>query len=99
MDTESKDDVRSLVEEVLRAGLMFTDVLGEILEDLPEDAFPGEDTGAVLIEMLTGSMRPVAEAAGSASVRQTTALLGAMGDRFVADLLAARDLSAARGQE
>jgi hypothetical protein len=34
-------------------------VLSSLLEDLPEDAFPGENSGAVLIEMVVGSSRPL----------------------------------------
>jgi hypothetical protein len=43
--------------------LPLQDVLGALLEELPEDAFPGEDNAAVLVEMVVGSCRPVFEAA------------------------------------
>ena len=78
------DHVQPFVEEVLRTGVMLTDVLGSLLEDLPEDAFPGEQPGDVLVEMLVGTVRTVVEA---------TALLGAMSDRFVADLRQAMALA------
>jgi hypothetical protein len=88
-----EDPARVLVEEVLRTGLMLSNVLATILEDLPEDAFPGEEPAAVLVEMVVGSIRPLAEAAGATTVTQTVALLGALSDRVVADLRAARDAS------
>jgi hypothetical protein len=82
-------NVREFVEQVLRTGLMLTDVLGRLLDDLPQDAFPGESTGEVLLEMLTGTVRPVAEAAGPDTLEHCTALLGAAADRVAADLQAA----------
>ena len=63
-------------------------------EDLPEDAFPGEEPGEVLLEMVTGSIRPAADAAGERAVREATALLGAIGERVVDDLRAAASRAA-----
>jgi hypothetical protein len=91
----AQDHTRALVEEVLRTGLMLTDLLARLLDDLPDDAFPGEDPAQVLVEMLVGSLRPVADAAGAGTVKQATALLGALGDRALSDLRAA--LEAAKG--
>ena len=80
------DHVQPFVEEVLRTVVMLTDVLGSLLDDLPEDAFPGERPGEVLVEMLVGTVRPAVEAVEERTVVEATALLGAMSDRFVADL-------------
>ena len=87
------DHVQPFVEEVLRTGVMLTDVLGSLLDDLPEDAFPGEQAGEVLIEMLVGTVRPAVEAVEERTVVEATALLGAMSDRFVADLRQAMALA------
>ncbi len=87
------DHVQPFVEEVLRTGVMLTDVLGSLLEDLPDDAFPGERPGDVLIEMLVGTVRPAVEAVEERTVVEATALLGAMSDRFVADLRQAMALA------
>jgi hypothetical protein len=58
----------------------------------PGEAGPaGERTADVLIEMLTGTIRPAAEAAGAATVQDARALLAAISDRTIADLLAALD--------
>ena len=88
-----EDWVRAFVVEVLRTGIMLSDLLGGLLDDLPDDAFPGEDPAEVLLEMLTGTIRPVAEAAGRGSVDQSTALLDAVADRTVSDLRLAWDLT------
>lgn len=86
-------DVHALTQAVLRAGVMLSDLLGNLLEELPEEAFAGEGHVDVLVEMLTGTIVPVADAAGIAIVNDTTALLGAVCDRVVADLRAALDLA------
>ena len=82
----NSDDVRALTEQVLRTGLMLSELVGDLLDELPEHAFPGEDEVEVLFEMLVGTIVPVAEAAGIDAVRGATALLGAMSDRVLADL-------------
>jgi hypothetical protein len=68
-------------------------VLSSLLEDLPEDAFPGENSGAVLIEMVVGSCRPAVEAAGEQECWAATALIGAVRDRVLDDLRAAAQLA------
>lgn len=88
-----RDEVREFVEELLRTGLTLVDLLSTLLEDLPEDALPGEDPGEALLDMLTGTIRPVAEGAGEQVVVHATALLGAVLDRTLADLRRAADLA------
>jgi hypothetical protein len=92
MDTD--DTTRILVEEALQTGLMLTDVASRLIDALPEDAFPGEDPAAVLIEMVTGSLRPVTAAAPPGTVEAAIALLGAVRDRVIIDLRQAADLAA-----
>ena len=87
------DDVRALTDQALRTGTMLSRLVGDLLDGLPEDPFPGEDELEVLFEMLVGTMMPVADAAGVEAVRGATALLGAMGDRVLADLRAAMELA------
>ena len=87
-------DVRELVEAILRTGLMLGHVFGDLLDELPDDAFAGEDAGEVLLDMFTGTIAPVADAAGRRAVRQATALLGAVADRTITDLQAAAELAA-----
>jgi hypothetical protein len=87
------DNVRALSEAVLRAGVMLSDLIANLLDDLPDDAFPGESATEVLIEMMTGTIAPAADAAGTRAVRDTIALLGALGDRVLGDLAAALELA------
>jgi hypothetical protein len=78
-----------LMVELLRTGMALTDALGTLLEDIPEDAFPGEDPTEVLIEMLVGTCRPAIEAAGESTCMSAQALIAAIGERFIEDLRAA----------
>jgi hypothetical protein len=80
------EDVRALIEQALRTGLMLSGLVGDLLVELPEDAFGEEDHVEVLFEMLVGTVAPVAAAAGAAEVRAATALLGALSVRVLADL-------------
>ncbi|HVV90322.1 MAG TPA: hypothetical protein VHB53_07495 [Solirubrobacterales bacterium] len=93
MDLET---TRDLVEEVLRTALALEGVMVSLLEDLPDDAFPGEDSGLVLLEMLVGSVHPAAAAAGPRECRTAIALVGAIRERVVADLRAAAALARER---
>ena len=88
-ESSSADPIRAFVTELLRSGIMLSDVLADLLEDLPDDAFPGEDTAEVLLDMVTGSIQPAAQAFGLELVREATALIGASADRVVAHLRAA----------
>ena len=63
---------------------------------MPEDAFPGEDNGEVLIEMVVGSCRPAIDAAGEDECRRATALIGAVRDRVFDDLRRAAKLAEER---
>lgn len=90
------DDVYDLVEEVLRTGLMLAGVLEDLFDSLPENAYPGEVPAEVLLEMVAGSVHPAATASGPEAVRQAAALVGALGDRVVADLETASELARRR---
>jgi len=83
---------RELVEEILRTGFALSDMLGTLLEDLPAEAFPGEDNATVLLEMVTGTCLPVVSAAGEHDTRAATALVGAVRDKVIADLRRAAEL-------
>ncbi len=95
-DSPQPHHALAFVEEVVRTGLMLTELLENLLQELPRNAWPGEEPGAVLLEMLAGSFRPAAAAVGPDGLRQATALVGALGDRTLADLRVAADRAARR---
>jgi hypothetical protein len=86
-------EARAFIDEVVRTGLMLTDMLSNLLEALPEDAFPGEEPADVLLGMLAGSIHPVTVAAGRQTVESAMALLGAVSDKAREDLRAAAELA------
>jgi hypothetical protein len=83
----------AVIEELLRTALWLFDVSTSLLDELPEDAFPGEDSGAVLIEMLAGSCRPAIESAGEAGCQAAIALAAAIRENVRADLLTAAEFA------
>ncbi len=90
------DYAQEFVEQVLRTGLMLTGVAADLIDALPDDAYPGENNADVIIEMLVGTIRPAVEAAGEPLVRNCTALLAASGERALADLRLAAQLAGER---
>jgi hypothetical protein len=92
----SDDYVRDFVEELLRTGLLLVDLAAELIETLPDDAYPGETNAEVVLDMMTGTIRPAADAAGETMVRGAIALLKASGTRTLDDLHRAVELAALR---
>jgi hypothetical protein len=82
-----------LIEELLRTAFSLGSVYAPLLADLPEDAFPGEDPGAVLIEMLAGSSLAAAQVVDEADWESTTALVKAVRDSVLSDLRVAAELA------
>jgi len=82
-----------LIEELLRTAFSLGSVYAPLLADLPEDAFPGEDPGAVLIEMLAGSSLAAAEVVDKADWRSATALVKAVRESVLSDLRSAAELA------
>jgi hypothetical protein len=87
---------RDLTEQLIRTSVVLTDVLASLIEDMPDDAFPGEGNGVVLLEMVAGTCVPVVAAAGEATAREATALIAALQDRIISDLKTAAQLAAER---
>jgi hypothetical protein len=87
------EHARALVEEVLRVGIALFDLVSNLIDMLPDDAYPGEDVGEVVVAMVAGSIQPVADSAGENAVREATALVGAIHDRVIADLRRAAELA------
>jgi hypothetical protein len=85
---------REVVEELIRTGMALAEALGSLIDDLPADAFPGEDTADVLLEMAAGTCAPVVQGAGEALCRDALALVGALREKFIADLRAAAERAA-----
>jgi hypothetical protein len=88
--------VRAFVEEVLRTGIALGDLIADLIEALPEEAYPGEDKAEVLLEMVAGSVQPVLAAAGEDTVEEAMALVGALYDKTMMDLKLAVEIARER---
>jgi hypothetical protein len=84
---------RDLVEELLRTSFALQDVMGSLLEDLPERTPDGRDSALTLLDMVIGSVHPAARAAGHRDCRTATALVGAVRERVLTDLRTAAALA------
>jgi hypothetical protein len=86
---------REFVDELVRGGYVLYNLIADLLEVLPEDAFAGEDQLEVLIGMIAGSLSPVTEAAGPDALASATSLISAAIDRVLADMRVAAELAGA----
>ncbi len=69
------DDIDRFVRELLSTGCMLCDLAAELIERLPPDAYPGEEPGAVIVEMLCGTIRTALDSADPRDVRRATELI------------------------
>ena len=83
----------SFTEELLRTGLTLIDVSSELIEGLPPEHYPGEDTGSVVVEMLTGTISTALAGIAEAEVVRATELIAAARERVYEHLRLALELS------
>ena len=55
----TNNQVHQFVLELLRTGATICQLVESLVEDLPDDAYPGEEKGSVVVEMIRGSMAMV----------------------------------------
>jgi hypothetical protein len=87
------EDVAAFTHELLRAGDILFGVAADIAEELPADAYPGEEPGAVVIEMLVGTISTAVGDADPGDLRRATELMRAARDRVLEHLRLALELS------
>jgi hypothetical protein len=90
---DSQDHVAAFTEELLRTGLMLSDLGADLVEALPTDAYPGEEPGAVIIEMITGTIRTALGDADESDVRRAVELMVEAKERVLEHLQLALELS------
>jgi hypothetical protein len=83
------EDVDRFALVVLRTSWMICD----LVEALREDAFPGENKGSVVIEMLYGSMATALDAVDSQEIARAADLIEQTTDRVIEHLQLAHQLS------
>lgn len=95
---EQVDPAAAFAEELLRAGCVLSDLAGELVEELPDDAYPGEDPAAVVVEMVIGSICSAFGAADRRDLERATELIVAACDRVLEHLRLALELSRRMGK-
>jgi hypothetical protein len=93
MDLPAEDHVDRFVHELLRAGIMLTDLGADLVESLPEDAYPGEQPGAVILQMMCGTIRTAVGSADPQDLRRATQLIELAVARTLEHLRLACELS------
>ena len=91
---QPEDDLDRFVTELLRTGFMLCELGSDLVEILPEDAYPGEEPGAVIVEMMCGTIRTALASADQRDVRRATELIVQAAERTVEHLRLASKLSA-----
>lgn len=89
----TQDHIDQFVVSLLRTGFLLTDLAADLTESLPPEAFPEEDPGIVVIEMLAGSIRSVLETADPELVADSAGLIELAVDRIEEHLHLALELS------
>jgi hypothetical protein len=94
MDTPGNDDyTEQFVLELLRTGYMLTELVMQLAEELPTEAYPGEKPATVVIEMLCGTIATALVSTNPQDVQQATELIRLAVARTLEHLRLACDLS------
>lgn len=87
------EDIDRFALVVLRTSWMVCDLVENLVEALPQDAFPSESQGSVVVEMLFGSMAAALESVDSTEVVRAADLIELTTDRVIEHLRLAYELS------
>jgi hypothetical protein len=91
--SSGNEDVDRFALVVLRTSWMICDLVENLVEALREDAFPGENKGSVVVEMLYGSMATALDAVDSQEIARAADLIELTTDRVIEHLRLAHQLS------
>jgi hypothetical protein len=72
--------------ELLRTGDMLAGLAVDLVETLPAEAYPGEKPAAVVMEMITGSIRTALVEADQSDVQRAVELMREAADRVIEHL-------------
>ena len=86
-------DIDRFALVVLRTSWMLCELVENLVEGLPPGAFPGENQGSVVVEMLFGSMATALEAVEPTEIVQAADLIELTTHRVIEHLRVAHKLS------
>jgi hypothetical protein len=91
--TTSHDHIDAFVVELLRTGVSLSETAADLIEELPPDAYPGEEPGGVVLSMMIGTIRTALDTVEPQAVEQATALIALAAERVLEHLRLALALS------
>jgi hypothetical protein len=92
-----EDHVARFTGELLRTGSMLSELVADLVEAVPLDAYPGERPAAVVIEMVTGTIRTALADTDERQVHRATDLIVEARERVLEHLQLALGLSRRMG--
>jgi hypothetical protein len=87
------EDIDRFAVVVLRTSWMLCELVENLADGLPQDAFPSESQGSVVVEMLFGSMATALESVDPTDVVRAADLIELTIDRVIEHLQLAHGLS------
>jgi hypothetical protein len=82
----ARQGIDDFVHALLRTGYMLSGLAVDLVDALPADAYPGENSAAVVLEMICGTIATALESANPRAVRQATELIELASTRTVEHL-------------
>jgi hypothetical protein len=87
------NDIEHFVLKLLCTGYVLAELVADLVDELPADAFPGEEPTAVVVEMLCGTIATALVSVDPHDVRRATELIEVAAARTREHLQLACDLS------
>jgi hypothetical protein len=85
--------ISEFVLGLIGTGIWLSDLAAGLVETLPDDAYPGEDSGAVVLEMLCGTIATALGSVDPRHVERATEVIELARDRTVEHLQLTLELS------
>jgi hypothetical protein len=82
----TQDAIDAFALELLRTGDMLAGLAVDLVQMLPAEAHPGEKPAAVVMEMITGSIRTALVEADQSDVQRAVELMREAADRVIEHL-------------
>jgi hypothetical protein len=90
---DAGDTAATFTEALLRAGYMLSELAADLADAIPADAYPGEAPGAVVIEMIAGTINTYLDGVDQHEVQRASELMSGACDRVLEHLQLALALS------
>lgn len=96
MECPREGHIGQFVIKLLSTGCMLSGVIRDLADALPSDAYPGEESADVVVEMVYGSIASALRAVDPEDVETATRLVDLAGKQVLEHLQLACDLSRRR---